>query len=181
MMELLSSDQHSTVSLCNQGWYALKRSVQTGALEATAIAVNSNNEPKIEYDDEEKTTCYWFLLHVKDPPPSPTKNSRQGSGNTSIGTRLLLSDDLVQIWEFRLDPHECCPFHCHSLEYFFINLAVSETLEMDSDGNAVDNIPRSQTENQITFVPYQDLGAHGVKNVGTSVFQQFIDESKDAK
>ena len=67
MMKLLSSDQPNTFPVCNQGWYALKRSVQTGLLEATAI-VNSNNEPKIEYDDEEKLaigSCFMSKIRLR--------------------------------------------------------------------------------------------------------------------
>lgn len=69
-----------------------------------------------------------------------------------IGTNLLLEDDIVKIWEFKLDPGHSCPFHVHRLPYLFLNLAVSRTQALLEDGNADGSQPRMQEKYQVTFV-----------------------------
>lgn len=98
-------------------------------------------------------------------------------GSNPVGTRLLLSDDLVDIWEFRLQPGESCAFHTHIRPYFFTNIGTSDTIELDHLGARVGEASR-QVRGQTIFVPKERLGSHGVVNVGQSTFLQFIVEFK---
>lgn len=125
-----------------------------------------------------------FLLHVRDPPfqlanaPLVSQNNIVDD-SAPIGTRLLHGDDRVNIWEFLLRPGDSCAFHRHKRVYLFLNLAASLTQALEENGRPDSSEqPRMQQKNQITFVSREELGAHGVRNVGTDLFQQFIVEFK---
>lgn len=94
-----------------------------------------------------------------------------------VGTSLLLSDDLVNVWEFRLRPGESFEFHTHTHAYMFTNLATSETIELDEAGAKVGEA-RRQVDGQTVFVQRDALGSHGVLNSGETTFLQFIVELK---
>lgn len=40
--------------------------------------------------------------------------------SADVGTRLLLSDDRVKVWEIKLEPGERAPFHRHTHTYFYV-------------------------------------------------------------
>ena len=99
-------------------------------------------------------------------------------GGTAIGTRLLLSDEAINVWEFALAPGEECAYHTHGLPYFFTNLTASLTLALARDGTPVGE-PTPQRAGQTTLVSRASLPAgHGVKNVGDERFLQFVVEFK---
>ena len=106
-----------------------------------------------------------------DRPPTDTLSDDEGA----VGTRLLLTDSHVRVWEFRLEPGESCPFHVHSLPYCFTNLTSNLTQALDECGRCVGE-PAWQTQGQTRYVPSESLGAHAVQNVGTGTFLQFIVE-----
>jgi len=95
-----------------------------------------------------------------------------------VGTRLLLSDERVDLWEFALAPGDRCAFHTHRRPYAFVNLEPSWTQALAEDGAAVGE-PTYQRPGQVTFVSRGLLGSHGVHNVGEEAFVQFVLEFKD--
>ena len=99
------------------------------------------------------------------------------AGYQPVGTSLLLSDDLVNVYEFRLAPGERCAYHHHLLPYCFVNLSSSLTQALARDGRHVGE-PSFQNEGHCVWVAPDQLGAHGVLNVGESEFLQFIIECK---
>lgn len=121
-------------------------------------------------DGETLVRC---LLHssptsAESPPPIARE---------PVGTRLLWSDESVNIWEFRLAQGASCPYHHHYLPYTFINLVSSLTQAIDAGGAEVGE-PNLQLEGQVVYVDEAALGKHGVKNVGDGEFLQFILEFK---
>ena len=106
-------------------------------------------------------------LHSPQPPED----------EPPVGTRLLLRDDRLDIWQFSLAPGEECAFHRHYRPYVFVNLEVSLTQALDEHGSEVGE-PSLQRQDQTTWVPLECLGAHGVRNVGDEPFVQFVVEFK---
>eukprot|EP00931_Biecheleriopsis_adriatica_P112772 TRINITY_DN87517_c0_g1_i1.p1 TRINITY_DN87517_c0_g1~~TRINITY_DN87517_c0_g1_i1.p1 ORF type:complete len:193 (-),score=30.76 TRINITY_DN87517_c0_g1_i1:8-544(-) len=99
------------------------------------------------------------------------------SSGVPVGTSLLLSDASVNIWEFRLRPSECCAFHVHMLPYCFVNFTSNLTQALDCTG-AAEGRPTWQSAWQARFVGREQLGAHGVRNVGEGEFLQALIEFK---
>jgi hypothetical protein len=57
--------------------------------------------------------------------------------NFEVGTRLLLENDRVRIWDLDLHPGDRVPFHCHSTPYFFVCVSEGRGLSRFRDGNAM--------------------------------------------
>lgn len=110
---------------------------------------------------------------------SPTTKTTDPSHSATapIGTSCLYSDEWVQIWEFRLQPGQACPYHTHTNAYAFLNLTASVNQELDPQGVEVPNtLPSRQGAGRCTFVPRQECGSHAIRNVGDALFLQFIVE-----
>ena len=151
------------------------------------------------------TRCsYWLsgseggaLVARKDKPPGtivPTDSIRlsllidnesggagdkpdRNDGMEPVGTRLLYTDESVNIWEFHLEPRSRCPYHRHHLPYFYTNLTESLTQELTQQ-DEIAALPRLQKMNQTSFVRPEELGEHAVVNVGDGPFLQFVVELK---
>jgi hypothetical protein len=100
--------------------------------------------------------------------------------NGNVGTKTLLTDGIVSIHEFLVQPGDRCPFHRHKYPYMFYNLTRSETRELDADGNitAKNAVANSiQSKGDTAFITREmGLGSHALRNVGMTTFQQFIVE-----
>src|SRR5205085_2923415 len=44
----------------------------------------------------------------------------EGERNHDIGTKVLLENDRVRVWEIRLEPGDRVPFHWHTTTYLFV-------------------------------------------------------------
>ena len=115
--------------------------------------------------------------HVTTTTATLAQPSLEEWESPPIGTKLLWEDPHVRIWEFRLAPGQACPFHRHTRPYFFLNLTPSLNQELDRHGQPVPNrLPSQQVAGQCTHVKRTDLSAHAVRNVGETLFLQFIVE-----
>jgi len=141
--------------------YCLRLHLRRGAHKAYSLSPSPGQIPH---------QCPQSSLKLKED-----FNRREG---TAVGTRLLLSDDAINIWEFRLGTEERCQFHRHTIPYFFTNLTYSMTQELDKEGKKVGNV-RKQEIGQTFFVEDKDLGQHAVRNVGGGEFIQFVVEMKE--
>jgi beta-alanine degradation protein BauB len=54
-----------------------------------------------------------------------------------VGTRLLLENDRVRIWDLDLPPGERLPFHRHAVPYFFVCVDGGRAVSRFPDGNAI--------------------------------------------
>jgi quercetin dioxygenase-like cupin family protein len=54
--------------------------------------------------------------------------------NTDVGTRLLLHNDRVKVWEVRLAPGERGPFHAHTRRYFWTAVEAGRGRQRSPDG-----------------------------------------------
>ena len=122
-------------------------------------------------------------LHVSSTTPQAKVNDTitlASYESPEIGTKILFEDEYVKIWEFRIQPQESCCYHRHTLPYCFLNLIASTTQELDPDQQPVQStLPTKQKDGQCTFVSYNKLSAHAVRNVGESIFLQFIIEFRE--
>ena len=62
---------------------------------------------------------------------------KSAEANRDVGTRLLLENERVRIWDLDLGPGDRVPFHCHATAYFFVCVDAGRGLSRFPDGNAV--------------------------------------------
>lgn len=134
-----------------------------GRLEATVGGRSYQERAGIRLTLLESADCTVVQTDAQDLP--------------AVGTRLLYTDNQVNIWEFCIKPGERCHYHKHHLPYLYTNLTESLTQELDQDGKVVAD-PRLQKLNQTTFLTKKELGEHAVLNVGNTLLLQFIVELK---
>jgi hypothetical protein len=56
------------------------------------------------------------------------------AANPRVGTRLLLEDERMRVWEIRLAPGERLAFHRHVLDYFWTCVSGGDAISRDGDG-----------------------------------------------
>jgi hypothetical protein len=57
--------------------------------------------------------------------------------NREVGTKMLLENDRVRIWDLDLRPGDRLPFHCHTTPYFFVCVDDGRAISRFPDGNAM--------------------------------------------
>jgi beta-alanine degradation protein BauB len=57
------------------------------------------------------------------------------AANPLVGTRLLLADERMRVWEIRLAPGERLAFHRHVLDYFWTCVSGGAAISRDGEGN----------------------------------------------
>lgn len=138
-----------------------------------------DSERDLSFVSEKKVGSCDRLLRVtlRNQPDNNPGGMVEIDEKNKVGTKLLYRDEFVNIWEFRLAPQERCKVHEHKLRYFFTNLSGSVTKALDENGQEMgDLIP--QEVGQTIYVEKDSLATHGVFNVGSTLFLQFIVEFK---
>ena len=59
--------------------------------------------------------------------------------NESLGTRMVLENDLVRIWEHRVAPGATGPLHLHRRPYFSVVIEGSKGDTLGPDGQVLDH------------------------------------------
>ena len=124
----------------------------------------------------EGATALLVEIPQGNPRRSPLETTTS-SVSPEVGTTLLLSNDLVNVWDFRIAAGQQCHLHQHLLDYFFVNLKVSQTQALD-EANLVNGAVQVQEAMQLTYVELASPAVHAVLNVGTEEFKQIIVEFK---
>jgi beta-alanine degradation protein BauB len=94
----------------------------------------------------------------------------QGEQNSAVGTKLLLENDRVRIWEIRLEPGERAPFHWHTTPYFFVCVEAGRARTRFPNGFYVDD------DNEVGETVFLDTDpaephVHDLENVGTTTLR----------
>jgi hypothetical protein len=61
---------------------------------------------------------------------------RVAEDNRQVGTRVLLENDRVRIWDLDLQPGDRVPFHCHATPYFFVCVDGGRGISRFPDGTS---------------------------------------------
>ena len=192
-------DEYETTAPCHQNntspyyyWLCHNKaddvlSVAKSSTNNTTVPFNISQLPDatVSSSEEESPSSQYRVLKLSlFNPPSPenaaTMNDDDDDRNNMIGTKILYEDSWIRIWEFRLQPQQKCEYHVHKLRYFFTNISSSSvTQELNQQSEpVVGQFPKTQKQGQTFYVDKDNLGSHGVLNVGTTLFLQFIVEFK---
>jgi hypothetical protein len=86
--------------------------------------------------------------------------------NRQVGTKVLLENERVRIWDLDLAPGERVPFHCHATPYFFVCVDAGRAISRFPDGNAM------TMDYDEGFTWFDDVAngpeVHDLENVGTT-------------
>jgi len=90
-----------------------------------------------------------------------------GEPNVAVGTRLLLENERVKVWEIVLGPGERAPFHWHTQPYFYVCAAPGRVRTRFPNGHYVDG---DEEIGGVAFMEHSadDPGIHDLENVGTT-------------
>jgi hypothetical protein len=88
----------------------------------------------------------------------------------AVGTRVLLSNDRVRVWEVRLEPGERAPFHRHELPYFWSCVDAGTGRQRFGDGTL--KIRRYAVgETEFSDHSTDDPKVHDLENAGESILR----------
>jgi beta-alanine degradation protein BauB len=90
-----------------------------------------------------------------------------GATNYEVGTALLGENDLVRLWEIKLESGERCPFHCHRTSYYWIAHEEGVARVTFTDGSYEDYPHKAGEVTYIEVKPGERL-IHDLTNVGDS-------------
>ncbi len=90
-----------------------------------------------------------------------------------VGTRVLMENDRVRVWELALAPGESSDWHHHVLDYITVGLTNSEMRREMEDGTGDETNP---TVGEARFAAAHEL--HVVTNVGAAPHRNILIELK---
>jgi predicted metal-dependent enzyme (double-stranded beta helix superfamily) len=97
-----------------------------------------------------------------------------------VGTRLLLEDERVRVWEVRLAPGEEGAVHRHTLDHLLVQVAgdrIAVVPEPDSEGPYRDYLEADVVPGAVVAVARG--GVERAKNVGEAPYVEVVVELKD--
>jgi predicted metal-dependent enzyme (double-stranded beta helix superfamily) len=96
-----------------------------------------------------------------------------------VGSRLLLENERVRVWELTLEPGEESHLHQHTLDYVLIQVAgdrIAGVFEADS-ANHQGVVEADVTPGSAMFLTRGDVAT--ARNIGTKPFHEIVVELKD--
>jgi hypothetical protein len=96
-----------------------------------------------------------------------------------VGSRLLLENERVRVWELRLEPGEESDLHEHSLDYVLIQVAgdrIAGVFESDS-ANHQGIVEAPVAPGSVLFLERGNIAT--ARNVGSTPFHEIVVELKD--
>jgi hypothetical protein len=97
----------------------------------------------------------------------------------NVGTRLVLENERVRVWELDLEPGARSDVHRHDLDYLLVQIEgdrIAAVPEPDSQGKYTDYIEAVVTPGKVTY-----LGRGGIEtavNVGRRRYREILIELK---
>jgi hypothetical protein len=96
------------------------------------------------------------------------------AASTSVGTELLFENDIVRVWEMRLDPGESSPVHRHRCDYL---IAYVDSLEGDISRQQA-STQRAYDSGYVAYLPVPVEGSEEqrLSNAGGRFHRHFVIE-----
>lgn len=86
--------------------------------------------------------------------------------NEDLGTRMLVENDRVRIWEHRVSPGDTGPMHLHRRPYFSLVVEGSSGDTLDPDESVLDHF--ALTPGSVFWYGDEDLPeTHALRNTGS--------------
>jgi hypothetical protein len=92
------------------------------------------------------------------------------ASNAEVGTRLTFENELVRVWEVRIEPGERCPFHAHTVAYFWTCVAPGIGRQRSPDGT-VRTRRYADGDTRFSIHAVADPLIHDLENAGDTVLR----------
>ncbi|MCW2849526.1 MAG: hypothetical protein JWR90_3500 [Marmoricola sp.] len=98
--------------------------------------------------------------------------------NKSVGTKLLFENERVRVWELELVVGQRAPFHCHSIDYFWVAADPGPVVQRTSDGILSEVC---HEKGQVKFFTFRDGDTlvHDLENIGSETVRYVTVEMLD--
>jgi beta-alanine degradation protein BauB len=96
--------------------------------------------------------------------------------SSSVGTRLLLENDAVRVWDLQLAPGESTGQHRHLHDYFYVVIGEGMLQRVDPDGTI--HPPKHMADGEVHFRKVDGESVHAAVNVGETVWRNIVVELK---
>lgn len=109
-----------------------------------------------------------------DWPAGLTVELEERTANPTVGTRLLLEDEHIRLWEVRLAPGERLAFHRHVLDYVWVCVSGGSARSHDGEGRTWEVAYGVGESNRLSFGADESM-IHDLENTGAEdlVFTTF--------
>jgi hypothetical protein len=107
------------------------------------------------------------------------RDEHKGAPVGKVGSRVILEDERVKIWEMTLEPGEASDLHHHGYDYYLIILEGDYVAGVTPEGSGVDSFVGKVPEAGNT-VRSAKGGTEWAYNVGDKTYREFIVELKDS-
>lgn len=97
-----------------------------------------------------------------------------------VGTKVLMENDRVRIWEMRLDPGQDSAVHRHDLDYILVQVSgdrIAGVPEPDSQGEYNEYIEADVVPGNALYIGRG--GVETARNVGDRQYYEILIELKD--
>jgi len=97
----------------------------------------------------------------------------------NVGTKIVLENDRVRVWELDLQPGEKSAVHRHDLDYLLVQIEgdrIAAQPEPDSGGKYKDYIEAQVTPGKVTYIARG--GIETAVNVGRRRYRELLIELK---
>src|SRR5262245_20518286 len=97
----------------------------------------------------------------------------------NVGTRLLLENDRVRVWELALEPGARSDVHCHDLDYLLVQIEgdrIAAEPEPDTGGKYRDYIEAHVEPGRVSYLTRG--GIETAVNVGQRRYREILIELK---
>ena len=94
----------------------------------------------------------------------------KGEPNRVVGTRLLLENDRVRVWEISLEPGGRAPFHWHATPYFFVCVEAGRSRSRFPNGYFVDDDSEVGDSVFLDIDPAEPH-VHDLENIGSTTLR----------
>lgn len=93
-----------------------------------------------------------------------------GEPNRAVGTKLLLENERVRVWEIRLEPGQRAPFHWHTTPYFFVCVEAGRSRSRFPNGFYMDD---DSEVGEAVFLDgsLEEPHVHDLENIGTTTLR----------
>jgi hypothetical protein len=98
------------------------------------------------------------------------KAELEGEPNYNVGTKMLLENDRVRIWEIVLEPGARAPFHWHTHPYFYVCAMPGRVRTRFPNGHYVEG---DEEAGGVAFMEHSpdNPGVHDLENTGDTTIR----------